>query len=46
MSIKRCGVCNNIIGEDDDFEKGVDNPDLCELCNEVAQMKRDHEDDE
>lgn len=35
-SIKRCEVCNSIISNDEDFQKGKDDPDLCELCQEVT----------
>jgi hypothetical protein len=35
--IKRCEVCGSIItDEDEDFQVGKDDPDLCELCQEVA----------
>lgn len=33
--IKRCALCNDIIDDEQDFTKG-DDPELCELCNEVA----------
>jgi hypothetical protein len=31
--IKRCKVCNRIIGDDEDLIEGKDDPELCELCN-------------
>lgn len=34
-AIKRCNICNHIIGDDEDFIEGKDDPDLCELCNEA-----------
>jgi hypothetical protein len=34
-TIKRCVVCDHIIDGDDDFDKKLDNPDMCSSCNDA-----------
>lgn len=36
MRIRRCELCGSVIGGDDDFQEGFDDPNLCNLCQEVA----------
>ena len=40
--LQRCKDCGEIIADDQDFKEGEDDPDLCELCNEVNTDARAH----
>lgn len=40
MNINRCLVCGQPLDPEAEFNEKFDNPDLCELCNEVAPAGR------
>jgi predicted Zn-ribbon and HTH transcriptional regulator len=34
VKLQRCKECGYVITEDDNFREGIDDPDLCEGCND------------
>lgn len=36
MKLQRCAECGHVITEDDNFREGIDDPELCEACNDES----------